>query len=110
MVCLIVLLEFYCTVVCFIKTVLLKFECMNDTFEMGSIVMFISMLTHNIFLETTFVILKFNNWLGVLKQMLNQKKNFVIYIDHKMTTFQTLLLKFDWLRSCSLKSPTYMYL
>ena len=48
------------------------FECMNDTFEMGSIPMFISMLMHNIFLYTIFVILKL---LGVLKQMLNQKKS-----------------------------------
>ena len=54
------------------------FECMNDTFEMGSILMFISMLMDNIFLYTTFVILKFNNLLGVLKQMLNQKKSDVI--------------------------------
>ena len=48
---------------------------MNDTFEMGSILMFISMLMHYIFLYTTFLILKFNNLFGVLKQMLNQKKS-----------------------------------
>ena len=40
---------------------------MNDTFEMGSILMFIYMLLHHIFLYTSFVILKFNSLLGVFE-------------------------------------------
>ena len=82
---------------------------MRDTFEMGSIPMFISMLMHNIFLYTTFVILKFNNLFGVLKQMLNQKKSLCYIYWSKNDKFQTLLLKFDWLSNCSLKFPTCIY-
>ena len=55
------------------------FECMNSAFEMGSILMFISMLMHNIFLYTTFVILKFNNLFGVLKQMLKKSLCYIYW-------------------------------